>query len=124
MGIDQLCHFPLLTTRGRSYPLGLNERVVFSLLAYRARCGNGASLRAVSAATRLDRQTVKKCVGNLGGLVEFRHGQWWAVEPKGEPATLFAVRRIEEAKHWSDRLARIQLFVPRKGARVGTRRFF
>ena len=121
--IDQIRTFPLLTTRGRSYPLGLNERIVFSLLAYRARCGNGASLRAVSAATGLHVRTVRKCVVNLGGLVEFRHGQWWAVEPKGEPATWFATRRLEQAKHWSDRLARIRLFVPRKGAKVGRRRF-
>jgi hypothetical protein len=123
VNIDQIRHFPMLTTRSRSYPLGLNERIVFSCLAYRGRYGKGDSLRAVSAATGLDARTVKKCVGNLGGIVEFRQGQWWAVEPKGEQSDWFATRRIEEVKHWSDGFARIKLYPPRRGAKVGSRRF-
>ncbi len=50
-------------------------------------------------------------------------GRWWAVDPTSDMVNWFASRKKPQGKHWSDRFANIMLFIPRKGARVGKRRF-
>ena len=120
--IDQLERFPLLTTT-RHFPLGLNERSVYSYLAFRGRVGRGESLRTISAATTIHRQTVIDSLEALGELVEKRNGRRWAVEPTSDQSDWFAIRKTNHGKHWTDRFASIKLFVPEKGAKVGKRRF-
>ena len=84
MKFDQIEHFPLLTTNSEHYPLGLQERVTYSYLVYRARLNQGESLRAIAAGTTLDLRTVKNSLQALGNLVEKRKSRWWAVEPTSD----------------------------------------
>ena len=123
LDLGQIEHFPLITTNSEHYPFGLNERIVYSYLAFRARLDRGESLRAISAATTLNRRTVEKSLRALGSLVQLRKGRWWAVAPTSDQANWFAARKANRMKHWSDGLATIRLLLPKKGARVGRRRF-
>jgi hypothetical protein len=122
VSIERFQHFPLLTTR-RQYPLGLNERIVYSFLAYRDRLGRAESIRGIAAGTTLDGRTVSECLTALGGLVKKESGKWKAVEPSGSTAEWFAARKAKRIKHWSDNIASMKFFLPKRGATVNGRRF-
>jgi hypothetical protein len=123
VNIDHCQHLPLITTKGKNYPLGVAERVVYSWLAYRGRLGLAGSIREIASGTTLDRRTVRKCIDALGGLLQCNGEKWSAAEPGGAAADWFAARKAKYVKHWSDRLASIKLFVPSPGARVEGHRF-
>ena len=98
----------------------LNERIVFSFLAYRSRIQAGAAIREIVRETTLHKTTVTKALNNLPHLVHQHDGLWYANEP---PADWFVPRKYETAKHWSDRFAYVTLYVPRKKATANGRRF-
>ena len=129
-------HLPLLTTaRGGAFERGigaarvengqhptkhlLHERLVFSLLAYRARKGLGASIREVARETGLHPQTAKATLSNLSDLAHEHDGRWFANEP---PEGWFRPAN-NQANHWSERYAYMWLLLPRKGVtfQVGDR---
>ena len=116
--------FPLLTTKGRHFPHGLNERIVYSFLAYQDRIGQHPSKRQIARETALNGRTVSKCLDALGDLVEEVDGGWKANRPNKDQAEWFASRTVEgKLDHWSDGIARMKLLLPRKGAKVGSKRF-
>lgn len=120
-------HFRLLTT-GKDFAPGiaavrknngqnlshlLNERIVFSLLAYRARRKLGASVREIARETGLHPRTVKTTLVNVSDLAYEHDGRWYANEP---PDGWFQGAAVQRVEHWSDRYAYVWLFLPRKGA--------
>jgi hypothetical protein len=130
-------HIPLLTpARGGAFERGiaaartendhhptkhiLHERIVFSLLAFRARIGLGASAREIARETGLHPKTVKNTLSNLSDLAHEHDGRWFANEP---PDGWFKTAALKKADHWSQRFAYSWLFLPRKGAKflVGDR---
>ena len=130
-------HLPLLTTaKGGAFEKGigaarqenghhptkhlLHERLVFSLLAYRARRNLGASVREVARETGLHPKTAKVTLSNLSDLAHEHDGRWFANEP---PDGWFKSAAINQAKHWSERFAYLWILLPRKGAtfQVGDR---
>lgn len=99
----------------------LNERVAYSLLAYRARCQSGATANEIARETTLHKQTVAKTLINLPYLVHQHDGKWFANEP---PEGWFSSWNNSKAAHWSDRIAYIMFHVPAKGARTKNGRRF
>ncbi len=98
----------------------LNERIVYSFLGYRSRHQSGASIREIVRETTLHKKTVAKALNNLPHLVHQHDGLWFANEP---PADWFCPRTYETAKHWSDRIAYVTLYLPRKKATANGHRF-
>jgi hypothetical protein len=129
-------HLPLLTTaRGGAFEQAIGaarienghhptkhllyERLVFSLLAYRARIDLGASVREVARETGLHPETAKATLTNLSDLAHEHDGRWYANEP---PEGWFRLAN-NQAKHWSEHFAYMWLLLPRKGTtfQVGDR---
>ena len=97
-GVQQAQHF-------------LQDRIVFSFVAYRTALDLDASIREIARETSLHAMTVKKSLNYLGHLVSRRGNQWFAEQP---PDGWFI--RVLDADHWSHTLAYVMLFVPRQGA--------
>ena len=102
----------------------LPELIVYSLLAYRAKSGSGASIREIGKETGLHRATANKALDNLLALCHRHGGKWIANEP---PDGWFCTSDKLTGDHWYDRIVYTTLYVPRKGATVagptGPRRF-
>ncbi len=98
----------------------LNERIMYSFLGYRSRHESGASVREIVRETTLHKKTVVKTLKNLPYLIYKHDGLWYANEP---PTDWFCPRNFETAEHWSDRIAYVTLYIPRKKAKANNRRF-
>ncbi len=94
----------------------LNERLVYSFLAYRSRKGLTASLRLICRETTLHPTTAKQAIDNLVGLVFKGKSGWSAVEP---PEGWFR-RHVPKhpVEHWSDTISYTALLLPRRGAKI------
>ncbi len=95
----------------------LNERLVYSLLAYRSRKSLGASLREIARETGLHPRTVKAAVENLCDLTHEHDGLWYANQP---PDGWFRTIPTEKPKHWAENYAYTWLLLPHKGATFST----
>lgn len=103
----------------------LQERLVFSFLAFRSRLQLPASVREITDNTRLHHKSVSKCLRNLDSVVNKVGKKWLAKEP---PENWFAIRSSEvEPDCWADRYAYTMFLVPKHGAVIRypetTRRF-
>ena len=109
----------LVTTKGWQHDL--SARIVYSVLAFFTRWDDGRSARGIGEALsgRMDDKTIRKALTTLGPLVEKRGRKWYAVEP---PFGLFATAN-RDAASWFDRIASYRLYLPRRGARIGSSRF-
>ena len=127
---SKINHIPLLThAKGEAFRQGiaaartelgchhtkhlLQERVVYSLLAYRSRKGLGASVREVSRTTGLHHKTIRATLSNLADLAHEYDGKWYANEP---PQGWFRENPSHAVEHWSERYAYCWLLLPRHGA--------
>ena len=124
-------HLPLLTpAKGGSFARGLaatrtenghhptkhllQDRIVYSVLAFRARKRQGASIREISRTTGLHHKTVSMTLDNLADLVHEHEGKWFANEP---PEGWFRTVPDHTVSHWSERYAYMWLYLPRSGAK-------
>lgn len=114
---------PERTVRGHINNV-LTELMVYSLLAYRARSGAGASVRAIGKETGLHRATVNNALARLSALCYQQDGKWFARQP---PDGCFRSSDKLTGSHWHDRMVYLTVYVPRKNATVaamsGRRRF-
>lgn len=127
---SKMNHIPLLThAKGDAFRQGiaaaraeqgchhtkhlLQERVVYSLLAYRSRKGLGASVREISRTTGLHHKTIRATLNNLADLAHEYDGKWYANEP---PKGWFREHPDHDVSHWSERYAYTWLLLPRHGA--------
>jgi DNA-binding MarR family transcriptional regulator len=98
----------------RDCPLTFSQRLVYSFLVYGARLNKALSLRGITKATQLDRNTVRVVVRQLVeiGLAQRHHGTVQAVEPTGYVAAWFvSPPRLAEANTWADRLAYFRFYL-------------
>ena len=94
----------------------LHEQLVFSFLAYRSRYQLPASIREISANTRLHHKSVKTCLDNLSMAVTKVGNRFLAKEP---PASWFRDRSCKTVpEHWADGLAYTMFYTPRFGAKI------
>ena len=99
----------------------LNERLIFSLLAYRSRQNRGASINEIARETRLHKATIKRTLQNLQLLAYQFDGQWICNEPSAE---LFKpLPNPRSIKHWSDRFCYINYYPPTAKATLSGKRF-
>jgi len=106
--------FIKLLSVNRACPLTFNEQLVHSFLVYRARLNKGVSLRGITKAIQLDRNTVRLVVRRLLdlGLLEKRDGLFLALEPTGPVAAWFVGPAcLAEANSWWDRLAYFRFYL-------------
>ena len=130
-------HIPLLTVaKGGAFESGivaaraehghchtkhlLQERVIYSLLAYRSRKGLGASVREICRTTGLHHKTVRITLNNLSDFIHEHGGKWFANQP---PQDWFRTVPDHTVTHWSEQYAYVWLLLPRHGAKfqVGQR---
>ena len=93
--------------RRKASNLDFSERVVFSYLVYQARHGCGASIGSVARFTGLSRDVVPDVLKRLRGfgLVKTEGGEHFALEPSGETAGWFPIRKGGRGRPWVSRLA-------------------
>lgn len=93
-------------TRPKRY---LNERIVFSFLAYQSRTKTGATINQIVRETRLHKKTVNKTLVNLEDRIHSHDGRWFSNEPpEGFVATVDGL----DGDHWSDRCQYMMFFPP------------
>lgn len=96
----------------------LNERIVFSFLAYRSRNKAGSSVNEISRETRLHKRTVKKVLTNLQFHIHQHEEKWFCNEPPEGHVHL--IENPKSMKHWSDRCRYINYYPPALDALVST----
>ncbi|MCD0459571.1 hypothetical protein [Roseiconus lacunae] len=99
----------------------MNERLVYSFLAFRSRQNRGAGINEISRETRLHKATINATLQNLTRLVQQDGGKWVSQEPStGQFLPLPNPRAI---KHWSDRYCYINYYQPAAKAKLRGKRF-
>ncbi|KAA5537986.1 hypothetical protein FYK55_27985, partial [Roseiconus nitratireducens] len=99
----------------------LNERMLFSYLAYRSRHGHGATINEIVRETRLHKTTVNKTLTCLSDLVHKHNGKWHCNEP-GD-GLFKPLPNPRSVKHWSDRYCYLNYYPPSAKAKLNGRRF-
>ena len=97
----------------RGFPLGLNERLVYSALVFRSRHDRGFSQRVMAAWTGLSKNFIHQYLDRLCQyqLCEKRGRFWYALEPQGDVRHHFVFLGSGK-RRWQERFAYIRYYVP------------
>lgn len=94
----------------------LNERLVYSYLAFRSRLKTGAGINELVHETRLHKQTVNNVLTHLQAFVHQHDGKWFANEPSAGHVHL--IDNPKKTEHWSDRCRYVIYYPPAPQAKV------